>query len=103
VRETLDQPAVEPSPAYQAFLDRWLNHPLPGVGYQGPRTPADLARKRQTILWEHTLSRHLTATNQLRTFKGLNYRVLRRIDQVLRRLQKSSVRLYPDLQKFLRA
>ncbi len=103
VRSTLAQPAAQPSPAYQAFLDRWLNHPLPGVGYQGPRTPADLARKRQTIFWEHTLSRHLTATNQFRTFKGLNYRVLRRIDQVLRRLHHLKIRLYPDLQKFFRA
>ncbi len=103
VRETLAQPTDQPSPAYEAFLHRWLNHPLPGVGYQGPRTPEDLARKRQTILWEHSLSRNLTATNQLREFKGLNYRVLRRIDQVLRRLQKSRVRLYPDLPKIPRA
>ena len=103
MRQTLDQPAAKLSPAYEAFLDRWLNHPLPGVGYQGPRTPEDLARKRQTILWEHALSRHLTTSNQLHPFNGLNYRALRRIDQVLRRLQKSRVRLYPDLPKIPRA
>ncbi len=88
VRETLAQPAAEPSPAYQAFLDRWLNNPLPGVGYQGPRTPSDLARKRQTILWEHSLSRLLATSNQLHTFKGIEYRALRLADKVLRRLNQ---------------
>lgn len=103
VRQTLAQPTAQPSPAYAAFLDRWLNHPLPGVGYQGPRSPEDLARKRQTILWEHALSRHLTAANQLKAFNGLNYRVLRRIDQVLRRLHHLKIRLYPDFKKNLHA
>ncbi len=88
VRETLVQPAAEPSPAYEAFLDRWLNHPLPGVGYQGPRTPADLARKRQTILWEHSLSRLLVTSNQLHPFTGIGYRALRLADKVLRRLNQ---------------
>jgi hypothetical protein len=88
VRETLALPTSAPSPAYEAFLDRWLNHPLPGVGYQGPRTPADLARKRQTIIWEHSLSRLLVASNQLHPFTGIGYRALRLADKVLRRLNQ---------------
>jgi hypothetical protein len=88
VRATLAQPAAQPSPAYEAFLDRWLNHPLPGVGYQGPRTPADLARKRQTIMWEHALSRLLATSNQLHPFKGFSYCALRLADKVLRRLNQ---------------
>jgi hypothetical protein len=88
VRQTLAQPTAQPSPAYAAFLDRWLNNPMPGVGYQGPRTPADLARKRQTILWEHTLSRLLVTGNQLHPFTGIGYRALRLADKVLRRLNQ---------------
>ncbi len=88
VRATLAQPAAQPSQAYQAFLDRWLNNPLPGVGYQGPRTPADLARKRQTILWEHSLSRLLVTSNQLHPFTGIGYRALRLADKVLRRINQ---------------
>ncbi len=103
VRATLTQPAAQPSPAYQAFLDRWLNNPLPGVGYQGPRTPADLARKRQTILWEHALSRNLAASNQLRAFSGLGYRALRLVDKVLRRTQNPKIRVYPDFTPSVRA
>ncbi len=61
---------------------------MPGVGYQGPRTPADLARKRQTILWEHSLSRLLVASNQLHPFTGIGYRALRLADKVLRRLNQ---------------
>jgi hypothetical protein len=85
VRQILAQPTAQPSPAYEAFLDRWLNHPLPGVGYQGPRSPEDLARKRQTIMWEHSLSRLLVISNQLHPFTGLGYRALRLADKVLRR------------------
>jgi len=88
VRATLAQPAAAPSPAYEVFLDRWLNHPLPGVGYQGPRTLADLARKRQTIMWEHSLSRLLVTSNQLHPFTGIGYRALRLADKVLRRLNQ---------------
>jgi hypothetical protein len=87
VQQVVSQPAAEPSPAYQAFLDRWLNHPVPGVGYQGPRSPEDLARKRQTIVWEHSLSRFLVSSYQLRAFSGPTYRALRFIDKVLRRIQ----------------
>jgi len=76
-----------PSPAYEAFLRRWLYHPLPGVGYQGPRSPADLARKRQTIIWEHALSRELHSLGFLRPFKGWEYRFIRLIDRLLRRMQ----------------
>ena len=83
----LDAPTDPPSAAYAAFLDRWLNHPVPGVGYQGPRSPQDLARKRQTIMWEHSLSRFLVARNYLRTFTGPGYRMLRTLDKVLRRLK----------------
>ncbi len=103
VRATLAQPAAQPSPAYEAFLDRWLNHPLPGVGYQGPRTPADLARKRQTILWEHALSRLLATSNQLHPFKGFSYRALRLADKVLRRTQNPKIRVYPDFTPSVRA
>jgi hypothetical protein len=84
-------------------LDRWLNHPLPGVGYQGPRTPADLDRKRQTILWEHTLSRLLATSNQLHPFTGTRYRALRLADKVLRRTQNPKIRVYPDFTKSVRA
>jgi hypothetical protein len=77
----------EPSPAYEAFLRRWLYHPLPGVGYQGPRSPADLARKRQTIIWEHALSRELQSLGFLRPFQGWLYRFIRFVDRLLRRLQ----------------
>jgi hypothetical protein len=77
----------EPSPAYEAFLRRWLYHPLPGVGYQGPRSPADLARKRQTIIWEHALSRELQSLGFLRPFKGWEYRFIRLVDRLLRRLR----------------
>lgn len=87
VQRVLDAPAAPPSAAYAAFLDRWLNHPLPGVGYQGPRSPEDLARKRQTIMWEHSLSRFLVARNQLQPFSGTGYRALRTIDKALRRLK----------------
>lgn len=87
VQQVVSQPPAEPSPAYRAFLDRWLNHPVPGVGYQGPRTPEDLARKRQTIMWEHALSQLLVTSNQLQPFKGTRYRILRFIDKVLRRIQ----------------
>lgn len=103
VRATLAQPAAQPSPAYEAFLDRWLNHPLPGVGYQGPRTPSDLDRKRQTILWEHALSRLLATSNQLHPFKGFGYRALRLADKVLRRTQNPKIRVYPDFTKSVRA
>lgn len=87
VQRVLDAPSAPPSAAYAAFLDRWLNHPLPGVGYQGPRSPEDLARKRQTIIWEHSLSRFLVARNQLQPFSGTGYRALRTIDKALRRLK----------------
>ena len=87
VQQVVSQPATEPSSAYQAFLDRWLNHPVPGVGYQGPRNPEDLTRKRQTIVWEHALSQLLVTSNQLRAFTGTRYRILRFIDKVLRRIQ----------------
>ena len=87
VQRVLDAPSAPPSAAYAAFLDRWLNHPLPGVGYQGPRSPEDLARKRQTIMWEHSLSRFLVARNQLQPFSGTGYRALRTIDKALRRLK----------------
>ena len=86
-QQVLDQPAAEPSPAYRAFFDRWLKHPIPGVGYQGPRTPEDLKRKRQTIMWEHALSQLLVTSNQLRPFTGFRYKALRLIDKVLRRNQ----------------
>lgn len=87
VQWVVSQPAAEPSPSYRAFLDRWLNHPVPGVGYQGPRTPEDLARKRQTIVWEHVLSQLLATSNQLRAFSGTRYKILRFIDKILRRSQ----------------
>ena len=87
VQQVVSQPATEPSSAYQAFLDRWLNHPVPGVGYQGPRNPEDLTRKRQTIVWEHALSQLLVTSNQLRAFTGTRYSILRFIDKVLRRIQ----------------
>ena len=77
----------ELSPAYEAFLRRWLYHPVPGVGYQGPRSPADLARKRQTIIWEHALSRELQSLGFLRPFQGWEYRFIRLVDRLLRRLQ----------------
>ena len=77
----------DPSPAYEAFLRRWLYHPVPGVGYQGPRSPADLARKRQTIIWEHALSRELQSLGFLRPFQGWEYRFIRLIDRLLRRMQ----------------
>lgn len=86
-QQIVSRPAADPSPAYAAFLDRWLNHPLPGVGYQGPRSPQDLARKRQTIMWEHALSQLLATSNQLRAFTGTGYRALRIIDKALRRLK----------------
>lgn len=78
---------LEFSPAYEAFLRRWLYHPVPGVGYQGPRSPADLARKRQTIIWEHALSRELQSLDVLRPFQGWEYRFIRLVDRLLRRLQ----------------
>ena len=86
-QQVVSQPAADPSSAYSAFLNRWLNHPLPGVGYQGPRSPEDLARKRQTIMWEHALSQLLATSNQLRPFTGTGYRMLRTLDKVLRRLK----------------
>jgi len=87
VQRVLEAPTPPLSSAYTAFLDRWLNHPLPGVGYQGPRSPEDLARKRQTIVWEHSLSRELQAAGQLHPFVGPGYRALRTLDKLLRRLK----------------
>ena len=86
-QQVLDQPEYEPSPVYAKFLDRWLHHPLPGIGYHGPRTPEDLKRKRQTIMWEHALSQELVTSNQLRPFTGLTYKILRLTDKILRRRQ----------------
>lgn len=81
---------LELSPTYEAFLRRWLYHPVPGVGYQGPRSPADLARKRQTIIWEHGLSRELQSLGFLKPFQGWKYRFIRLVDRLLRRLQTAS-------------
>lgn len=78
---------LELSPAYESFLRRWLYHPVPGVGYQGPRSPADLARKRQTIIWEHALSRELQSLGFLQPFRGWQYHLIRLVDRILRRLQ----------------
>lgn len=45
-----------PSPAYAGYLQRWLQPRSRFYGWHGTKTPKALARKKQTIQWEHRLS-----------------------------------------------
>lgn len=89
VEQVIDCPGIDLSKAYTAFLNRWMNSFIPWVGYQGPRQPDDLARKRQTIIWEHRLSYELRDKGLLHSFNGLAYHILRIFDKVLRRIYSS--------------
>jgi len=48
-----------PSPSYAAYLQRWLEPRSRFYGWHGTKTPKALARKKQTIQWEHHLSHEL--------------------------------------------
>jgi hypothetical protein len=48
-----------PSPAYAAYLQRWLEPRSRLYGWHGTKTSEALARKKQTIQWEHRLSEEL--------------------------------------------
>ena len=49
----------KPSPAYAAYLQRWLEPRSRLYGWHGTKTSKALARKKQTIQWEHRLSKEL--------------------------------------------
>jgi hypothetical protein len=49
----------KPSPAYAAYLQRWLEPRSRLYGWHGTNTSKALARKKQTIQWEHRLSKEL--------------------------------------------
>jgi hypothetical protein len=72
LERSLSQVASEPSPAYAAYLERWLNPRNRFYGWHGPKTPQSLQRKKLTIGWEHRLSAEL-ATLGIASFAELSW------------------------------
>lgn len=71
LERTLSQVAPEPSPAYAAYLERWLNPRNRFYGWHGPKTPESIQRKKMTIRCEHRLSAEL-ATLGIASFAELS-------------------------------
>jgi len=71
LERTLSHVAQEPSPGYDAYLERWLNPRNRFYGWHGPKTPRALQRKKMTIGWEHRLSAEL-ATLGIASFAELS-------------------------------
>ena len=67
LERTLSITPPEPVGAYAAYLQHWLEPRNRFYGWHGTKTPQSRARKKQTIQWEHRLSREL-ATLGIQSF-----------------------------------
>ena len=59
VEQVLNITPLEFSASYESYLNRWLKPSSRLYGWHGVKTPNALARKMQTIKWEHRLSKEL--------------------------------------------
>lgn len=71
LERTLSNPSPAPSSPYAAYLQHWLEPRNRFYGWHGIKTPQSRARKKQTIQWEHRLSREL-ATSGIQSFAKLS-------------------------------
>lgn len=94
----LDKPLSTPSPAYNAYLEAWLQPRRWYKGWHGQADAKAVARKRASIQWEHALSKELTEAGvQLQSvgqYSSLLYMLTRARDRVVTRLQALYARFF---------
>lgn len=76
VLEAVVQQKQQPSAAYEAYLQAWLQPGPWYKGWHGGHDPAAIARKRAAVQWEHGLSKGLQAAGVRLGSMGQQQRLL---------------------------
>lgn len=96
--KVLEEPCSTPSPAYNNYLEAWLQPSRWYKGWHGLVDANAVARKRASIQWEHALSKKLMESGvhlqSIGQHSALLYMLTRAHDRFVTRLQALSARFF---------